>query len=243
MTKSAGKSEEARAFVLHSYPFRDTSVIVEAFTQHHGRLGLVARGAKRPKSALRPALLSFQPLLIAWSGRGELRTLTRADWDGNLPPLSGMAMMCGYYLNELLLKLLHRDDPHAVLFDAYAKALEALASGARPEAVLREFEIILLREIGYAMEMLREIDSGAHLVAERRYSYLPERGPTAVGEGAPAAGGFELYGKTLLDMARGDFSDPTTAAESKTLMRWLLGHYLDQRSLDTRQLLVDLHNL
>src|SRR5690606_18930874 len=112
--------EDEHAFVLHTYPFQDTSLIVEAFTRSHGRIGLVAKGARRPKSALRPALLAFQPLAIAWGGRGELRTLTRAESVGAAHSLVGLAMMCGYYVNELVLKLLQRDDPHERLFDDYA---------------------------------------------------------------------------------------------------------------------------
>jgi len=243
MNSPNARQADEHAFVLHTYPFRDTSVIVEAFTRHHGRIGLVARGAKRPKSALRPALLAFQPLSISWSGRGELRTLTRAEWVGSVRPPVGLAMMCGYYLNELLLKLLHRDDPHEGLFEAYARALMDLASGNETEAVLRHFEIALLREIGYALELMREVDTGEHLVAERRYAYLPERGPAASAGPNAAIEAVELRGKTLLDMGRGDFSDPVTATESKRLMRWLIAHYLDQRALNTRQLLIDLQRL
>ena len=243
MSSAGTRQADERAFVLHTYPFRDTSVIVEAFTRHHGRIGLVARGAKRPKSALRPALLAFQPLSISWSGRGELRTLTRAEWVGSARPLVGLAMMCGYYLNELLLKLLHRDDPHEGLFEAYTQALMDLASGTETEAVLRQFEIALLREIGYALELMREVDSGQHLVAEQRYTYQPERGPSVSAGPNAAIEAVELSGKTLLDMARGDFSDPVTATESKRLMRFLIAHYLDQRALNTRQLLIELQQL
>jgi DNA repair protein RecO (recombination protein O) len=243
MSSANARQADEHAFVLHTYPFRDTSVIVEAFTRHHGRMGLVARGAKRPKSALRPALLAFQPLSISWSGRGELRTLTRAEWVGSVRPPVGLAMMCGYYLNELLLKLLHRDDPHEGLFEAYSQALMDLASGKETEAVLRQFEISLLREIGYALELMREVDSGNHLVAERRYAYLPERGPSASAGPNADKEAVELSGKTLLDMARGDFSDPVTATESKRLMRCLIGHYLDQRGLNTRQLLIEMQQL
>lgn len=243
MTGATTRQDDERAYVLHTYPFRDTSVIVEAFTRNHGRVGLVARGAKRAKSALRPALLAFQPLSIAWSGRGELRTLTRAEWIGGTRMLIGVAMLCGYYLNELLLKLLHRDDPHETLFDAYAEALALLATSANAEAILRRFEITLLREIGYALELERESEAGVPLVAERRYNYLPERGPAAVENEAKAAGAVELRGKTLLDMARGDYSDPLTAAESKALMRTLIGRYLDHRALHTRQLLLELNKL
>ena len=243
MTSEKGRQEDERAYVLHTYPFRDTSVIVEAFTRQNGRIGLVARGAKRPKSALRPALLAFQPLAISWSGRGDLRTLTRAEWVGNTRMLVGTSMLCGYYLNELLLKLLHRDDPHEDLFDAYSQALGLLAEGEHTEAILRRFEITLLREIGYALELEREPEAGTPLVAERRYSYLPERGPAAVHAAQLAPDAVELRGKTLLDMARGDYSDPLTATESKTLMRALIGRYLDHRALHTRQLLLELNKL
>jgi DNA repair protein RecO (recombination protein O) len=243
MSSAKGHQSDERAYVLHTYPFRDTSVIVEVFTRSHGRVGLVARGAKRPKSALRPALLAFQPLSIAWSGRGELRTLTRAEWVGNTRMLVGVSMLCGYYLNELLLKLLQRDDAHEHLFDAYAAALVHLAENESTEAVLRRFEITLLREIGYALELEREPERGTPLVAEQRYSYLPERGPAAMPDEAAARGAVELRGKTLLDMARGDYSDPQTATESKALMRALIARHLEHRALHTRQLLLELNKL
>jgi len=238
-----GRLEDDNAFVLHSYPFGDTSLVVEAFTRQYGRIGLLAKGAKRPKSPLRAALLAFQPLAIGWSGRGELRTLTRAEWVGGQHALTGIAMMCGYYLNELLLKLLQRDDPHEGLFDAYACALLGLASGEPTQAVLRRFEIAMLREIGYALQLDCDAECGTPLVAEERYAYVPERGPMAIHASGTAAGALELRGKTLLDMARGDFSDPLTATESKLLMRWLIGHHLDQRTLNTRQLLLELQQL
>jgi DNA repair protein RecO (recombination protein O) len=243
VSASRGRLEDDHAFVLHTYPFQDTSIIVEAFSRQYGRIGLLAKGARRPKSALRPALLAFQPLAIAWSGRGELRTLTRADSIGASHPLAGVAMMCGYYVNELVLKLLHRDDPHERLFDDYDAALRGLAAGEATEAVLRRFELALLREIGYAVQLEVDAERGTPLVAEERYAYWPERGPLAVERETGARGAVELRGKTLLDMARDDFTDPCTAAESKLLMRWLIGQHLDQRTLNTRQLLIELQQL
>jgi DNA repair protein RecO (recombination protein O) len=243
MSTTRNRTEEEHAFVLHTYPFQDTSVIVEAFSRQHGRIGLVAKGARRPKSMLRPALLAFQPLAIAWSGRGELRTLVRAESVGAAHALTGVAMMCGYYVNELVLKLLHRDDPHERLFDHYGAALRGLAAGDTAEAVLRRFELALLREIGYAVELEHDAERGTPLVAEERYAYWPERGPLALEGAGDAPGALELRGKTLLDMARGDFTDPLTAAESKLLMRWLIGQHLDQRTLNTRQLLIELQQL
>ncbi len=243
MSSVRGRLEDEHAFVLHTYPFQDTSLIVEAFTRRYGRVGLVAKGARRPKSALRPALLAFQPLAIAWSGRGELRTLTRAESLGAAHALVGVAMMCGYYVNELVLKLLQRDDPHERLFDDYGDALRGLASGEPTQAVLRRFELALLREIGYGVQLEYDAEHGTPLVAEERYVYWPERGPLALEGTANPQGGVELRGKTLLDMARGDFSDPLTATESKQLMRWLIGQHLDQRTLNTRQLLIELQQL
>ena len=235
--------EDDNAFVLHSYPFQDTSLVVEAFSRQYGRIGLLAKGAKRPKSPLRAALLAFQPLAMAWSGRGELHTLTRAESTGRPYELTGLAMMCGYYLNELLLKLVQRDDPHEGLFDAYAQALLGLVAAEPTQAVLRRFEIALLKEIGYALQLDQDADRGAPLVAEARYVYFPERGPLAIHAAGGEPGALELLGKTLLDMGRGDFTDPRTATESKLLMRSLIAHHLDQRTLNTRQLLTELQQL
>jgi len=243
MNPSPAPHDHEPAYVLHTYPFRDTSVIVEAFTLSFGRIGLVARGARRPKSRLRGALIAFQPLAVSWSGRGELRTLTDAEPAGAIAPLGAMAMMCGYYLNELVLKLTHRDDPHEQLFADYAHALGALAQGETPATVLRRFEVALLREIGYALVLDREPGTNRVLEPQARYVYVPDRGPVALDRRESGTSGLELTGKTLLDMANGNFSDPVTASESKALMRWLIGLRLDQRTLNTRRMLIELQQI
>jgi len=229
------------AFVLHSYPFRETSLVVEAFTRDHGRVALVARGARRPKSAVRGVLLSFQPLLVSWSGRSELRTLIRAEWRGGYHPLRGQALICGFYVNELLLKLLQRDDPHEQLFSIYEDTLAALGAGADQPAVLRQFEIGLLRELGYAVILDHDVERGEPVVRERSYVYIVERGPV------PAAGaprnGVELSGQTLIDMQSGEFASAATQQQSKRLMRTLINHHLGNQVLHTRQLLRDLQEL
>jgi DNA repair protein RecO (recombination protein O) len=229
------------AFVLHSYPFRETSLIVEAFARDHGRIGLVARGARRPKSSLRGVLLPFQPLLLSWSGRGELHTLMRAEWLGGYTPLRGQALICGFYLNELVLRLLPRADPHDGLFSVYENALAELAAGAAQEAALRKFEIGLLRELGYAVVLDREVEEGAPVARERSYVYVVERGPVRTG-GTPGKG-VELSGQTLIDMQSGDFTSTVTQQQSKLLMRTLINHYLGDQVLHTRQLLRDLQQL
>jgi len=237
------RQDHRLAFVLHSYPFRESSLIVETFTREFGRLGLVARGARRPKSALRGVLLSFQPLRLSWSGRSELRTLVRAEWVGGLVQPQGTALMCGFYLNELLLKLLHRDDPHEALFDQYQQTLHALAGGQAPETVLRRFEKQLLKELGYALTLDHEVDDGRPIEPHARYAYIIERGPVRLAEGEAVGNRVELSGQTLIDMAADDFSAANTLGQGKLLMRALINHYLGDKPLHTRQLLKDLQQL
>jgi DNA repair protein RecO (recombination protein O) len=229
------------AFVLRSYPFRETSLIIEAFARDHGRIGLVARGARRPKSSLRGVLLPFQPLLLSWAGRGELLTLIRAEWLGGYTPLRGQALICGFYLNELLLRLVPRADPHDGLFSVYENALAELAAGAAHEAALRKFEIGLLRELGYAVVLDREVEEGEPVARESTYVYVVEHGPVRT-VSAPGKG-VELSGQTLIDMQSGDFTSTVTQQQSKLLMRTLINHYLGDQVLHTRQLLRDLQQL
>lgn len=229
------------AFVLHTYPFRETSLIVEAYVRDHGRVALVARGARRPKSSLRGVLLPFQPLLLSWTGKKELRTLMRAEWHGAYAPLRGQALICGFYLNELLLKLLPRDDAHERLFAAYEDTLAALRAGDDQPTLLRRFEITLLGELGYAVVLDRDVERDEPVARERSYVYVVERGP--VGSVPARRNGVELSGQTLLDMQSGRYTSAVTQQESKVLMRALINHYLGNQVLHTRQLLRDLQDL
>lgn len=235
------RHEHEPAYVLHSYPFRETSLVVEVFTRRLGRLGLVARGARRARSALRGTLMAFQPLLLSWGGRAELRTLHAAEWRGGVPQLRGRTLVCGFYLNELLLKFLPRDDPHESLFDLYAESIAAFATGADVNSILRRFEKNLLKELGYALLLECEAGTGARIDPSARYAYVLERGPMPAG---PAAGeSVEVTGKTLLDIACDNYADPVTQQQSKLLMRHLVAHYLGSQSLHTRQLLLELQQL
>ncbi|MCC7486887.1 MAG: DNA repair protein RecO [Burkholderiales bacterium] len=241
---SAGRVRAASqpAFVLHARRYRETSLIVEAFTPGFGRVALVARGARRPGSSLRGLLLSFQPLLLGFSGSSELKTLTAAEWDGAYAPLRGEALVCGFYLNELVLKLLARDDPHEALYAAYRESVAGLAAGSEREALLRRFELTLLAELGYGVALERDAASGAPIAAEARYIYVVERGAVP----AEAAGreiGVELAGRTLIDMRRGEFAGAATREQCKTLMRALINHCLGNQVLHTRQLLRELQEL
>ena len=164
------------AFVLHRYDWSESSLILEVLTRHYGRIALVAKGVKRPSSQFRPILLPFQPLLIAFGGDAEVRTLKGAEWTGGYTMPHGEALLTGYYLNELVMKLLARDDPHETLFDAYAAMTLLLREVPSPESALRAFELIVLREVG----LLPSLDASSmtllSLQSDVRYTLLPEAG-------------------------------------------------------------------
>ena len=235
---SKNRIQDELSFVLHSYPFRETSLVLEVFSRQHGRVPLVARGARRPKSALRGLLMSFQPLALSWFGKHELRTLHSAEWQGGQPLLQGTALMCGFYLNELLLNLTARDDPHESLFDYYRQTLQRLVQEDDHAATLRCFEKHLLQELGYALLLEHEADSNSPIDAAKNYRYILERG--AVLDAPDFNEGLLLSGKTLRDIAADDYTDVNSARQGKQLMRMLLNHHLGGVVLHTRELIKDL---
>lgn len=238
MTAHKHRLEDQPAFVLHSYPYRETSLILEVFSRNCGRVALVARGARRPRSALRGLLMGFQPLTMSWFGKHELRTLHNAEWQGGQPQLQGTALLCGFYLNELLLNLMARDDPHEQLFDYYQQTLQRLAHEQDHAATLRCFEKHMLQELGYALLLEHEADSDRPIEADAHYRYVVEYGASR-----DAEEGLPILGKTLQDMAIDDYRDPLSAQQSKQLMRMLLNHHLAGKTLHTRALIKDLQKL
>lgn len=243
MTSRQNRMQDELAFVLHSHPYRETSLLLDVFSRQHGRQAIVARGARRPHSAVRGVLMSFQPVSLAWFGKGEVRTLHRAEWQGGQPYLQGTALMCGFYLNELLVNLLARNDAHEQLFDYYRATLYRLAHETDHASTLRCFEKHLLQELGYALELAKEAGGGKPVQAELGYRYIVEHG-AVLDEGiSDAQAGLPVSGKTLLAMAADDYSDPVVAQQSKQLMRMLLNHQLDGKVLHTRELIKDLQKL
>ena len=237
MVATSHRQDNQPVYVLHTYPFKETSLVVELFSREFGRVAALAKGARRPRSAMRGLLQSFQSLTATWSGKNELKTLHSLDWHAGLLMLQGEALMCGFYLNELLLRLLPREDAHEGLFAYYAETLKILARGQGYATTLRRFELKLLQELGYAVPL--EFDENNQgIVFDKSYSYIAERGACrARNEGV------QLSGKTLLDMASDDYIDIQTQMQSKQLMRVLLAHYLGSQPLHTRQLLIDLQGL
>jgi len=239
------------AFVLHRYDWSETSLILEVFTRHHGRIALVAKGAKRPSSSFRPVLLPLQPLQLSFGGEAEIRTLKSAEWMGGHVMPTGESLLSGYYLNELLLQLLARDDPHPVLFDVYANVVRVLASEHDEvlEAALRTFELLLLREIGLLPRLDYQTLTLAPLEADARYTLVPEGGLRASSEADRASlGGAQWLALQQALETGAPFTDTLRACavvtnELKPQLRALLHYHCGVATLRTRQMMVDLQSL
>jgi DNA repair protein RecO (recombination protein O) len=232
-------------FVLHSYPYKETSLILETFTRSHGRVAMVAKGAKRG-SASKYALNAFQPLSLEWFGKADMKTLKAADHQRINPQIRGAALMAAFYVNELLLKLVAKDDAHEQLFERYSETICALAGlqtssqlSREIEIVLRRFELKMLEELGYGLTLAHEADSDAAIDARAEYLYVVERGPLRLTsqQEVRAVEPVKLAGSTILALARGELSDALTLAQAKQLMRRVINHHLGDKSLHTRQLI------
>jgi len=228
------------AFVLHTYAWRETSLIVETLTRDFGRMALVARGAKRPTSQYRGILMQFSPLALSWSGRGELKSLLRAEWQGGLAPLRGNGLLTAFYLNELLVRLLPRWDAHQGLFASYVQTLAALSQAhADREPTLRLFELDLLRGLGVAPSFEMAWD-GEPVDPQAWYQVDLMRGLQRRADGSEPD---SLKGTAAMALARRDLSDPENLAAARSLLRRLIGYHLEGRPLNARRVLMDLRAL
>jgi len=242
------------AYVLHRYDWSESSLILETFTRHHGRIAIVAKGAKRPSSNFRPVLLPLQPLQLNFSGDAEIRTLKGAEWMGGHVMPTGEALLSGYYVNELLLRLLARDDPHEALFDAYAAVVQVLASehagaqAATQSAALRAFELLVLREVGLLPTLDAQTLTLAPLAPNARYALVPEAGlREAEDEEAALQGGDWQTLQAALD-DRAPFTATLRACAGvngalRTQLRTLLNYHCGVATLRTRQMMRDLQAL
>ena len=228
-------------FVLHGYPWRETSLVVEFFSRDFGRVALVARGAKRPTSHFRGLLSPFNPLAVGWSGRNDIKMLVRAEWLGGMQPLRGDALLAAFYANELLVRLLARLDPHERLFGSYVELLQALSHDARHATALRVFELDLLHDIGYAVPLDRCAD-GEPIDADAQYLFGVGQGAQRLERG-DADDGSLVSGRTLLAMAARRFDDERVAAEAKGVLRRVIRYHLGGKPLNTRRILQDLKQL
>jgi DNA repair protein RecO (recombination protein O) len=239
------------AYVLHRYDWSETSLILEVFTRHHGRVALVAKGAKRPTSSFRPVLLPLQPLSLAFGGEGDIRTLKSAEWVGGHVMPTGEALISGYYLNELLMRLTARDDPHPALFEVYAATVRLLASGD-PDALqwaLRAFELLLLKEMGLLPALNLQTLTLQPLSPDDRYTLVPEAGLQWVPQEVRQA----MSGAQWLALdAALNAANPLTALlrdcadllmPLQRPLRHMLNYHCGVGALRTRQMMLDLQTL
>ena len=215
--------------VIHTRAYGDTSLLVELFSQELGRVGLIARGARGPRSRYRSLLQPFQPLLLNWRGRGELKTLAETEADGPPWGLRGDALLCGYYLNELVMRLLPREDPAGVVYQNYIVALAALGAGQAIEPIMRVFEKRMLEAMGLGL-VLDQDQLGQPLQTDQLYHYQFEQGPVL-----NSAEGWAISGQALLAIGAEHFDSPAILAEVKGLMRRVLREYLGTGPLRSRE--------
>lgn len=239
-----GRVDKQPGYILHTQPYRETSLLLEVLTRDHGRFSLVARSARRPRSDLRGVLLPFQPLTLSWFGKGELRTLHAADWDGGVRQLTGLPLVCGFYLNELMMKLTARDDPEPRAFSVYDRAVRELAGAAPLSTALRRYELKLAQVLGYAPALGRD-SRGEAIAADRHYlcrdAAMPE--PDEHPELAPVGRAVRLPGEALLAIDADDYGRPDTRGHARQLSRVWLSALLGDEPLASRQLLQAIQSL
>jgi DNA repair protein RecO (recombination protein O) len=227
----------APAWLLHHRPFRDSSQLLDILSRDHGRLTLVARGSRGVKSRLRGILRPFMPLQVSWLIRSDLGTLTGAEMNGPPMSLGGDALLAGYYVNELLLNLLHRHDPQPEIFVAYEHAVHGLAGRSDIAACLREFEMALLRILGYALILDHEAHCRELLEPAASYEYRVEQGPVRVQR---ESGQHTYSGEVLMAILRQEFSNPAVLLAAGRLLKDVIAFHLGGRELKSRKVLLQL---
>lgn len=224
--------EDHNIYILHTYPFKETSLIVEALSENFGRISLLAKGARRPRSLLRGYLQPFQMIQATWSNVSDLKTLYHVEWNSKYLGLKNQALICGFYMNELIMKLLPKDEPSNDFFHFYHKQLEELSLNTGYESLLRLFELKLLEELGYKVK-LDEDENGNPINPKKFYYYEAEYGASLPDA---STNGVKIIGQTLMDMHNNDYSHLNTLKESKLLMRYLMRFYTGHDLVKSKEL-------
>ncbi len=228
---SDGRGAADEAIVLHVQPYRETSLFVDLLTRQHGRLRLLAKGARRGRHPVSQVLRPFNPVRVAWAGYRELPVLTAAESLDQTFSLRGTALFCGFYLCELLVRLLPAQDPHPGLHALLLHALGQLESGRDEQPILRAFELAFLESLGYGLR-LDEDAAGQPIDPATTYVYHPEQGAVITDAGVRNG----IRGVTLLALAQGEWGDEQLALEAKRLLRGVIHHLLNGRPLKSREL-------
>lgn len=228
------------AFILHRKPFSDSSLIIDLFTLHQGRITCIAKGVKKGKSKKAAILQPFIPLMISFSGRGEVKTLRECEAVNNALKLEGATLYSAYYINELLLKFLQKQEAHETVFASYGELMQQLEQNAgSTETLLRIFEINLLSDLGYGLQLTHDADKDLPLDPAKSYIYELERGPVETVSGAglsETASKPVVSGDTLLALNRSQLTEQQHLQESKVLMRYLIKHLLGGYNFKSREL-------
>ena len=228
--------QDQPAYILHHYPYRDSSQIIELFTRDYGRISTVSRGSRGAKSKQKSLLQAFTPLHVSWSGKGEMPLLTSVEASAGPLFLKGNSLVSGFYINELLVKLLHRHDVHEEVFLLYESTLALLQDHQQLESNLRVFEKRLLQFLGFGLNLDVDADSGEQVKEEFQYFYFVEHGPVLSSEDRADSGYLQIGGKSLLAFEEDSLDDEQVRKEIKSLMRFVLAHYMEGKPLKSREL-------
>lgn len=230
------KIEQQAAYLLHRRPYSETSLLLDIFSRDHGRLTLIGKGCRKRKTQSQGLFLPFKPLLVSWTGKGELPILTSIEHQSFLPLPDKNGINCGYYVNELLMKLLHRHDSHEALFDRYNEFFYSLANGGDPHSVLRIFEKHLLQQIGFGLVLDHDVDSGEIIFENRDYHYIPHKGPVASSDTRVA----KISGETLLALQTESLETDKQKYEARILTRSLIDVQLNGKELRSRRVIKEM---
>ncbi len=233
------KVHQQPGYILHRRFYRESSLLVEIFTPYFGRLTLIAKGCRRQKSRIRGLFLPFKPLLLSWSGKGELPILTSIEQSEFCPQLNTSGITCGYYINELILKLLHRHDPHKLLYDKYHKSILALLDKKNPHSLLRIFEKHLLQEIGFGLVLDHDVNSGESIIKDHSYHYFPQKGPVATAHCRlnNTADSDIISGSALMALRNEKFESEPDQLQARQLTRLLIDIQLNGKELRSRRIM------
>ena len=227
------KVHQQPGYILHTRPYSESSLLADIFTREFGRLTLIAKGFRKSKSKAQGLFLGFKPLLIGWTGKGELPILTSIEQHGNYPILGSLEANCGFYANELLLKLLHRHDSHEALFDRYHELVVGLGAGGSPSALLRYFEKNLLQETGFGLVLDHDVDTGEAIDPLASYLYLPQKGPTRCNDNGERT----VFGGTLLALQQESLATEVHLKQARWLTRLALDIQLGGKELKSRRII------
>ena len=219
--------------ILHQRPYRESSLLVDLFTRNYGRFMVIAKGCRRHKSRTQGLFMPFRPLLLGWAGMGKLPVLTSIEQPRFCARLDSVNLACGYYMNELILKLLHRHDPHEVLYDKYQEAIAGLLEDRDPDTVLRVFEKHFLQEIGFGLVLDHDVETGEAICEDRQYRYYSEKGPVQVLGNHHSV----ISGGTLTALRLEQFHSAEQHVQARRLMRFLIDRQLSGAPLRSRRVL------